>query len=87
MAVEAAVRLLEVIARRGRDARARDILAAEGVAPFRIGLADLLIGNVSLPCRAQMRAMPSACIALRDGSLAYGLGLAFGHATRRRSNA
>ena len=47
--VAAAMRLLEVIARRGRDARARDILAAEGVAPFRSVLTDLLIGNVSLP--------------------------------------
>ena len=36
------MRLLEVIAQRGRDARARDIFAAEGSgAPFRIGLADL----------------------------------------------
>ena len=45
--IDAAVRLLEVIARRGRTARARDILAAEGDAPFRSALADLLIEDVS----------------------------------------
>ena len=38
--IDAAVRLLEVIARRGRDARAREVLATEGLAPFRAALAS-----------------------------------------------
>ncbi len=76
--VAAAMRLLEVIAQRGRDARARDILAAEGVAPFRSVLTDLLIGNVSLPA-ARRCGDAIGLHALRDGSLTYGLGLAFGH--------
>jgi precorrin-3B synthase len=76
--VAAAMRLLEVIAQRGRDARARDILAAEGLVPFRSVLTDLLIGNVSLPT-ARRCGDAIGLHALRDGSLAYGLGLAFGH--------
>ena len=43
MASTQSVRLLEVIAQHGRTARARDILAAEGDAPFAIGAAGLLI--------------------------------------------
>jgi precorrin-3B synthase len=77
--VEAVVRLLEVIARRGRTARARDILAAEGVAPFRSVLADLVIENV-LPCGNRNDGDPIGSHRLRDGSLAFGIGLAFGHA-------
>jgi len=77
--VAAAMRLLEVIAQRGRDARARDILAAEGVAPFRSVLTDLLIGNVSLPTARRCGGDAIGLHALRDGSLTYGLGLAFGH--------
>ncbi len=36
--VETAIRLLEVIAQRGRAVRARDILAGEGIAPFQQAL-------------------------------------------------
>jgi precorrin-3B synthase len=38
--VEAATRLLDVLARRGRDARARNVLASEGIAPFRDALSS-----------------------------------------------
>ena len=41
--VEVATRLFEIIARRGRDVRARDIIAAEGVAVFRSAVEDLLV--------------------------------------------
>jgi len=39
-AVEVVVHLLEVIVRHGRDVRARDIVAAEGIAPFRDALSS-----------------------------------------------
>jgi precorrin-3B synthase len=76
--VEAAMRLLELLARRGCAARARDIFAAEGVAPFRSALADVLIGDAppTAPRKCSEAVGPHA---LRDGSLAYGIGLAFGH--------
>jgi len=76
--VEAAMRLLELLARRGRDARARDIFAAEGVAPFRSALADVLIGD-ALPTAPRKYSEAVGPHALRDGSLACGIGLAFGH--------
>jgi precorrin-3B synthase len=77
--VEAAMRLLEVVAQRGRDARARDVLAAEGTAPFRAALADLLIGDAP-PLRMRRCSEAIGQHRLRDGSLACGVGLAFGHA-------
>ncbi len=77
--IEAVVRLLEVIARRGRTARARDILAAEGDASFRSVVADLVIENV-LPSGNRNDGDPIGSHRLRDGSLACGVGLAFGNA-------
>jgi precorrin-3B synthase len=77
--VKAAVRLLEVIARRGHTARARDILAAEGEAPLRSAIADLLIEDKT-PFRKRDGGDPIGLHRLRDGSLACGVGLAFGHA-------
>jgi precorrin-3B synthase len=99
-AVDAAARLLEVLARRGPDARARDILATEGVAPFHATLADLAgsarfrdaapgCGDPELVSRRRRNERseefsPSRSAIgrhrLRDGSLACGIGLAFGHA-------
>ena len=76
--VAAALRLLEVMVRRGRDARARDILAAEGAALFRSVLADILIDDAA-SCATRKCSEAVGRHALRDGSLAYGLGLAFGH--------
>jgi precorrin-3B synthase len=103
--VEAATRLLEVLARRGRDARARAVLATEGIGVFRAALADLLaisarpreggdpvvVPHLDSRLRGNERqAQASRCseaIALhrlREGSLACGIGLAFGHADARK---
>ena len=76
--VKATMRLLEVIAQRGRDARARDMLAAEGAAPFRSAVAEILIGDAPR-CATPQRGDSIGRHALRDGSLACGLGVAFGH--------
>jgi len=76
-AVEAAVRLLGVLAQRGYDARARDILADDS-GPFRVALADL-VHNASAP-KFSTPHEPIGAFRLRDGSLAGGIGLAFGHA-------
>jgi precorrin-3B synthase len=77
--VEAAMRLLDVIARRGRNARARDIVAAEGTTVFRSTVADLLIGDTP-PRPARQSSEAIGVHRLRDGRSAYGVGLAFGHA-------
>ena len=77
-AVEAAVRLLGVLAQRGYDARARDILAAEGAEPFRTILADLVC-DAPVPKFSTLHE-PIGAFRLRDASLAGGIGLAFGHA-------
>jgi precorrin-3B synthase len=76
--VDVAIRLLEVLAQRGR-VRAREVLAAEGIAPFRSAVADLII-NDGL-ARSQCGSSDAVGIyPLRDGRFAYGIGLAFGHA-------
>lgn len=77
--VDAVVRLLEIIAKRGRAARARDILVADGDAPFREALAEFLIEDET-PFGKRSRSGPIGLHPLRDGSLACGVGLAFGHA-------
>jgi precorrin-3B synthase len=77
--VTAVMRLLEALAKRGRDARARDVLAKEGAAVFRHTIADLLIGNAQ-PCPVAQSGEAVGIHRLRDGSMAYGVGLAFGHA-------
>jgi precorrin-3B synthase len=88
---EAVVRLLEVVAQHGCDVRARDILAAEGIAPFQAALCELLVtparprasGDARLDSRLrgnERSAEPIGRHPLRDGSLAYGIGVAFGHA-------
>jgi precorrin-3B synthase len=74
-----ATRLLDVIARRGRDLRARDILAAEGAAVFRAAIADLRDDDSPPPAPRRSRE-PIGLHRLRDGALACGIGLAFGHA-------
>jgi precorrin-3B synthase len=77
--IEAATRLLEVLAQRGRVARMRDVVAAEGVAALRSAVADLIIHD--RPERSQRRFSDAVGIyPLRDGTFAYGVGLAFGHA-------
>lgn len=89
--VEAAVRMLDVIAQHGRDARARNILATEGPDVFRAALADLVPtparpragGDREIASRLRESTQKVEAIGthrLRDGSLACGIGLAFGHA-------
>jgi precorrin-3B synthase len=77
--VEVTIRLFEVLAQRGRVARVRDVVAAEGIAAFRSAVADLIIHDG--PARSQRRFSDAIGIyPLRDGTFAYGVGLAFGHA-------
>jgi precorrin-3B synthase len=77
--VEAVMQLLDVLARRGRNARARDIVAIEGAAVFRSAIADLL--NSEAPPHLTPRFGEAIGLhRLRDGSLACGIALAFGHA-------
>jgi precorrin-3B synthase len=78
-AVELVLRLLETIASRGRGSRARQIVGSEGVEVFSRLAAGLV---VETECPAPRG--PAAAIGqhqLRDGSVAVGFGLAFGHAT------
>ena len=77
-AVEAAMRMLRVIAAGGPAARARDIVATNGAAAFRRVIADILVDLPPTPLRPA--ADPLGTHTLRDGRLAIGLGLAFGHA-------
>ena len=76
--VAAAVRLLEVIARHGRGRRAREIIAAEGDAVFRAALAEILSPGLDSRLRRNEREAIGRH-ALRDGSIARGVELAFGH--------
>jgi precorrin-3B synthase len=77
--VEVATRLLEVLAQRGRVARVRDIIAPDGIATFHSAVADLIIRDG--PAQSQRRFSDAVGrYPLRDGTLAYGIGLAFGHA-------
>jgi precorrin-3B synthase len=82
------MRLLEVLAHHGRQARARDVVPAAGITAFRAAIADLLIpvwhhesGEPALDSslRGNERSLIGAC-RLRDGSLACGIALPFGHA-------
>jgi precorrin-3B synthase len=76
---ETAVRLLEVIARHGRAARARDLVAANGIAAFRDAVGDVLTTDTASR-RPRPAREPIGTHRLRDGTVAYGIGLAFGHA-------
>jgi precorrin-3B synthase len=80
--VDAAMRLLDVIATRGRMARARDVIATDGAGAFRAAVADLLLADKP---HGRPRASRQAIGAhkLRDGSLAIGVGLPFGHTDAR----
>jgi precorrin-3B synthase len=78
--VEAVICLLDVIARHGREARARDMLAAEGAAAFRPALNEALLAPLEPHLRENERSTPIDTFRLHDGTLAVGIGLAFGHA-------
>jgi precorrin-3B synthase len=77
--VAVTIRLLEVLAQRGR-VRAREVLAAEGIAAFRSAVEDLLVTAVGRRDSGNRRKEPLGLHGLRDGTFAYGVGLAFGHA-------
>jgi len=77
-AVEAAMRTLRVIAAGGPTARARDIVATNGAVAFCRVIADVRVDLPPAPLRPA--ADPLGTHALRDGRLAIGVGLAFGHA-------
>ena len=77
--VEVTIRLLEVLAQHGR-VRAREVLAAEGIAAFRSAVEDLLITAIGRRDSENKRKEPLGLHGLRDGTFAYGVGLAFGHA-------
>jgi precorrin-3B synthase len=77
-AVDATVRLLAAIAGRGRQTRAHDIVRADGAGALRAAVADLLGGAPAPTVRPA--AEPIGVHRLRDGRVALGFGLAFGHA-------
>jgi precorrin-3B synthase len=77
-AVETAARLLTVIGARGPTARARRIIATEGLAPFRHAVHDLLFEASALPPRTPSQ--PIGLHSLGAGKAALGLALPFGHA-------
>ena len=75
----AVVRLLETLARHGRDARARDAVAKHDTIAFRAAIADLVV-NRSAERPPRPSCDPIGVHRLRGGTLACGVGLAFGHA-------
>jgi precorrin-3B synthase len=76
--LEAALSMLRVIAARGQAARARDIVATADTAALRRAIDHILVDLVPPPVRPP--AEPVGTHALRDGRVAVGFGLAFGHA-------
>jgi precorrin-3B synthase len=78
-AVEVTLHILDVIARSGHGARARDLVAADAGESFRAAIADFLLSDVS-SASVQTSSEPIGAHPSRDGTVAYGLGLAFGHA-------
>jgi precorrin-3B synthase len=78
--IAAVTRLLEVLARRGRRVRARDVLAAEGIGVFHSAVEDLLIAAAPPRESGEERNEPIGLHPLHDGTFAYGAALAFSHA-------
>ncbi len=79
----AVISLLEVIAERGRDARARDVLADAGSSQFHTAIGELLLGadpELASRLRGNERKSVIGTHPHRDGLFACGVGLAFGHA-------
>jgi precorrin-3B synthase len=87
--ITAVTRLLEVLAQHRRSLRARDVLAAEGIDVFRAAVEGLQAtsarphesGDPALDShlRGNEQKEPLGLHPLRDGTFAYGVGLAFGH--------
>jgi precorrin-3B synthase len=78
--VETVIGLLDVIARHGREARARDVLITEGVKVFSASIGEALSPPLDSRLRGNERNTPIGTFPLRDGTVAVGIGLAFGHA-------
>jgi precorrin-3B synthase len=78
LAADVVARILGVIAAHGREARAADILHKEGMGAFRSIVNDCIDAAPILPPRPPAEAIGRH--PLRDGSVALGLALAFGHA-------
>ena len=76
-AADAVMRLLTVIAARGPSARASAVISAEGLAPFRHAVGDVLCEARAPPRRAPGE--PLGLHSLWAGKAAQGLGLPFGH--------
>jgi precorrin-3B synthase len=82
-AVDAVLRLLDVLAQRGARARARDIIGAEGLVAFRTALAGLLRSDTAIP-QPRPAAEAIGVHALHDGTVALGIALPFGHIDQGR---
>jgi precorrin-3B synthase len=76
-AAEVVVEFLRVIARQGPTARAVGVLRDHGIAAFRAAVTAAVSPAAKLPQRPP--AEPIGRHPLRDGSIALGLALAFGH--------
>jgi precorrin-3B synthase len=83
--IVAVTRLLDVLARHGRDIRARDLLERHGVAPFRAAIAPYALPHL-VPGREVRRRANNALSVheLAGGRLARGIGPAFGHTDAER---
>jgi precorrin-3B synthase len=77
MATDVTLRTLDVIARHGRKARARDLIGEGGLAAFRAALGPS--AREAPPPTARPPSEPIGVHALRGGNVALGIGLAFGH--------
>jgi precorrin-3B synthase len=83
-AIDAALRLLGVIAQDGRAARSRDIVQRGGAMAFRTAIADLLLPShqvgTSSGAGGGKSTEPVGLHPLRNGTHALGIGVPFGHA-------
>ncbi len=70
------VGLLDVIAAHGRDARARDVIRTAGIGAFVVAAGDR---RLAAPPAPRPSAEPIGIHFLRDGTVAVGIGFAFGH--------
>jgi precorrin-3B synthase len=77
-AFEAIVTILTSVARRGADARARDLANRSGMAALRAALASMLIDDQ--PMHPRPPAEPLGIHPLNNGRVAQGVALAFGYA-------
>ncbi len=80
--VTCVMRLLEAIARSGHQLRARDAVDQNGIGPFRAAVADLLASPSEARSAVPLDrpSDPIGAFHLRNRRLAFGVGLAFGHA-------